>query len=562
MRPRTGVRTLVILCGLYASGVVLYSELFLFTQNQSPALQTAKIFLAALHGLVFLLPAYLAQSPRPALRGLGYLMLAAYFLYVFFLTSYFAYFGFIPEVYAFGTGNLADLSEVAGHYFAQVFGPREVALILIAGAVFWALPGPRMDARWLMLLVLPAALFLASIANFGAPADSDRFGNVTVVRRFGLPAFLGVSFQEWAAVEDGYLAPETPYPGPVSRLLNTPGAGAAPLVETPAGIEHVVLIQIESLDVSAIGATLNGREVMPFVTGLENRCLSFSNFFTTKGAGGSSDAEFAVATGRLPSGRIASLSHADFSRIPTLYEHLAEAGVASYFAHNNHVGFYGRNLGYAQIPQVSTRFERPHEESDERAFATAALAAAMETPGPSFFYFFNFQSHGPYLGYAEATAEKLGLTGRRDIATNYLATMHEVDGTIAALFEGQRGDFEAGRSLFILTADHPSYLGPDRSQAGLTRVPALVCHRDIEGRAVDSVASTLDLHPTILQAFGLTGGDEVLGRSLFQGGAGVALLPNRQYLYRDGTGRVAAKLCGRACAPFADYTDQSLRMGR
>ena len=510
------VRTLPVYLSLYASGLVLYASLFSFTENQSESGQILKILTASAYSLVFALPAFWAQSAILPLRWAGRLILAAYFVYVFFLIGYFTYFGFIPEVYAFGSSNVTDLAEVSGHYFRQIFGLKEIALILIAGLFFFFLKTCPLGKEAMVVLAIPVLLFGFSVAHFGAPKASSAFGNNSIIKRFGLVSFVYMSARDWMSFESGYIAAQTPYPGKVSEMLGPTVPDAKALVTVPDGVKRMILVQIESFDKEAIHATLNGKPVMPFVSGLSEKCLSYTNFFTPKSVGGSSDSEFSVATGLLPSSKRPSMRHADFADITTLYDLLRGQGIDLYFAHSNHIGFYGRNFAYAQMPDVTLRFLNKNEHMTERAFAEDSLSHALAESERFFYYFFNFQSHGPFAGYSEETAEELSIEERSDMLTNYLATMHEVDQTIETLFSLQRPDFERGESAFILTADHPSYLHATGDPIGDRNIPMLICHQSFEKTSVDKVSSTPDLFPTILEMFGIDPDLPFIGQSMFQ----------------------------------------------
>lgn len=128
---------------------------------------------------------------------------------------------------------------------------------------------------------------------------------------------------------------------------------------------------------------------------------------------------------------------------------------------------------------------------------------------------------------------------------------------VERLFEMQRPMFDEGKSLFILTADHPSYVFSDDSALGKLRIPLLACHESFDGRTIDDVFSTLDLHATLLDVFGLEP-DMPLGRTIFEKDANAALLPSGMLIRRSVDGEVMTQPCGTACQPFLDYTEQYL----
>jgi phosphoglycerol transferase MdoB-like AlkP superfamily enzyme len=550
--------TFLVCSCIYASGLVLYSQLFLFTPNQSAIEQAAKIAVAAFHFGVMILPVFLAQSRRALLRLSGYALLAAYFLYLFFLIGYFSYFGIVPEVYAFGWSNTSDLLDVRSHYFAQVFGAAEVVLIAIAVLLVASLRRWRVGRAALILPIAAAALFVASWTQFGAPAQSKTFGNETVVRRFGLPAFLTVSMTEALTHKGGFLAPSTPYPGRLAELGGSTQKPQPTPLTVPRNIQQVLLLQVESLDISAITARLNGRPAMPFVSELRGRCLNYTNAFTLKGVGGSSDAEFAVMTGLVPSARQPAIRYMDYSRIPTLYGQLQKADIQSTFAHNNTIGFYGRNRTYDQIDAVNSIFLEPQAQISERRFAEEALRSAMSDTDRFFFYFFNFQSHGPYRGYNAATQEAFGLKAKGDLGADYLATMSEVDQTLKSLFNMQKEAFAAGESVVILTADHPSQLATTTAPISRNRIPMMLCHRDLVAQDIDKVVSTADLYPTILALFGEPEPEPTIAQSILAPGPNTVLLPSREMITRTGEQPPKMERCGSACDRFFAFTEQHI----
>ncbi|WP_420862160.1 LTA synthase family protein [Algirhabdus cladophorae] len=551
-----------IYLSLYGSGIALYSNLFIFSANHSFLSQMAKVFVASVHCLIFVLPVLMAQSRNIVVRLLGWIILLVYFGYVFFLTSYFAYFGMVPELYAFGTSNATDVTEVAAHYFAQIFGINEIACIVLAIIFFICVPKYKLGREAWLVVALPVLLLSASFYRYGEPFRSKDFGNVTVVRRFGIPTFSYLSMYEWMTSQSGYLADNTVYPGRVSELIHDTQPGTTALATLPDTIKKVILIQIESFDPEAVDAVLNGVPAMPFVADLQNKCLNFDNFFTTKSVGGSSDAEFSLATGLIPSAKRPSIRHADFERVPTLYERLKAQGIDSYFAHNNHIGFYGRQAAYGQMPNITYRFQGPKENISEADFASKTLANALATSDRFFYYFFNFKSHGPYLGYSEETAAAFALDTRTDNLQNYLVTMNEVDQLISSMFQQQLDGFEAGETVFMVTADHPSYLHTVPTLESLTRIPMMLCHNSLTGETVDKLTSTIDLHPTILDLFGLPASETEIAQNMLSDTDNAVLLPVGKILFRDPDGTVQERSCNQSCRTFFDYTDQHIKLGQ
>lgn len=543
---------------VYLSGLVLYSNLFVISANQSSAEQYVKIALASLHCLIFVLPFGLTLSKSYVLRLLGYVSIAVYFAYLVFLVSYNDYFDRVPEIYAFSSSNVNDLTPVLGHYFAQVFGWSEILLLLLAVLTFAACILKVFNRFALMTVGLSALFFLVTLFEFGSPARSEKWGNATLIRRHGLATFVMYSGYEYSQLKDGYFSEETMFPGNLVRVFGVDEAnGDADFLATP--VDRLMLVQIESFDREAIDATLNDVAVMPFLSGLRDQCVSFENFFTTKGLGGSADAEFTVASGLLPSDRAQAVRLADFSKIQTLYELLAEAGVESYFLHNNTVEFYDRYKMYGQLDSsVTTSFLDTSNVEAEKEFALVRLDNAVSESDRFFWYFFNFASHGPYRGYAEQTGAKFGIEKGADLKSDYLATMHEVDEMLAELYAVQEAGFEAGENMIIVTADHPSRLSNSGRRLDPYHIPTIACHASFERSSSDRITSTVDLFPTILESFGVPIPEGVMGTSLFYETEGVAVLPGGSIVRQNSAGRPELSPC-QSCKSWVTYTEQFLK---
>lgn len=544
---------------IYVSGVILYSAMFIFSSNQDQLVQTVKIFIAGAHSLVLIVPVVLAQSRHIALKSLGFGLVFAYFLYAIFLVGFFPYFGFVPELYAFDFGSVRDLIEVSDHYFKQIFGWRELALFTLFILLVWQIRRTPVPKIGMTALAAPVLLFAANFHSFGEPADSKTYGNVTVLRRFGPVVFSYVSLSEWMNSSKIYLAAKTAYPGKVAELIWEIDSTKQYFVSSLPEISRITIVQIESFDPIAIDSYLTGIQVMPFVSGIRETCLNYQNFFTMKGAGGSSDAEFSIATGLVPSTRLPSLKHMNFAEVETLYEQLQANGITSIFSHNNQSGFYGRNRAYAQIASVQAQFMQPLQPVIEIDFARESLASTLRSSEKSLHYFFNFQSHGPYQGYSETTEEKFSIRRSNDIGVDYLATMSEVDEMIEELFKLQEIGFTKGENIFILTADHPSQLNIDDDELSQYRIPMMICHDDFDGTEITIPFGSIDLYPTILEAYGLNEGTQNVGQSMFVKTRNAVLLPNRQIVYRNSAGALEISLCDANCDAYFNYTDQYIR---
>ncbi|WP_089993172.1 LTA synthase family protein [Cognatiyoonia koreensis] len=543
---------------LYLSGFVLSSRLMVVSPGDIWGVQVAKMSVSALHALVMVAPVYLIGRRSLTLQILGLSLLAAYFLYLMFLCGYFGYFGFVPEVYTFGFGNIGDMSRVLDHYFAQVLSWREPTLLVLGVATAVLAIRIKPGATILLTILVPVVLFSATFYRYGSSASLAYTGNDSFIRRFGVVPFVASSAQEWFAMDGNYIGAPMAFPGNVVDQLGSDRQRSNTENLNPSSFDRVSLIQIESLDLEAITSSLNGISVMPFVSELRKDCIDFANFFTLRSAGGSADAEFTVATGMLPSTKAPAIRYADFSAIDTLYHVLERNGIDTLFLHNNVSGFYGRNHAYGQLlPVLDAEFLEPGDNRTEAEIATDALSGVFETGDRSFYYFFNFQSHGPFKWYSEDTAARFGVTKGASKETDYLATMAEVDDMIRQVFEVQRDEYDAGRAVFLLTADHQSGLFGSPAVVDNLRIPMMICGANIQARKSNRVSTSVDIYPTVLSLFGINEDVQTMGTDLQLGkDEGIAILPSRQIIELSEDGSISIANCNEDCDPFLNYTDQ------
>jgi phosphoglycerol transferase MdoB-like AlkP superfamily enzyme len=141
-----------------------------------------------------------------------------------------------------------------------------------------------------------------------------------------------------------------------------------------------------------------------------------------------------------------------------------------------------------------------------------------------------------------------------------MATMHEIDQTIADMFALQQSSFDAGEAVFILTADHPSYLHTDNTMISRTHIPMLICHNSFIAQQIDKVGSTVDLFPTILDAFSIPQNGMTIADSLLQDAPNVVLFPTGTIMFRQEDETLQTMPCDDDCGRYFDYTDQAVRL--
>jgi arylsulfatase A-like enzyme len=144
---------------------------------------------------------------------------------------------------------------------------------------------------------------------------------------------------------------------------------------------------------------------------------------------------------------------------------------------------------------------------------------------------------------------------RREIVANYYAMVDLVDDAVGRILGALEAHGVADETVVVFTSDHGDWLGEHGlfqkgvpHTRGLTRVPWLVRWPGVTrpGRRVESVASHVDLVPTLLDAAGVEVPHGVQGESLRPVLRGerdrlrpVALVEHRHEPYRAGRGLAA-----------------------
>ncbi len=561
---KKNIIVLLVILIAYAIGLICYSTFFIFSSNHNPLIQILKISVAAIHFLFLVFPMCLSFSRNKPIYILSLIAVLFIILYFIFLVSFFKYFNFLPNIFSYSIHSLIDFKKVITHYFRQVFGVQEILLLSMFGVfVFVSTEARKANAHFkkpqklflvIVSIVVPILFLLTTKSIYGPVGKSINFGDLTIIRRFGPIVHFLVNYNEYKESHGrNYLEQGKDFPGKLADLTNIDNQKAFNLPK----IQDVYLIQIESLDSYAVEAKINNNYVMPFLRSMRSSsCINYSNFFSVRGVGGSSDPEFSVITGLLPSIQRQSIRHADSRKTPIIFNMLSELGVKSYFSHNNEFGFYARNKFYTPLNNVVLNFLTVQNES-ELNFAKRTITEAIDDNTKSFYYFFSFMTHGPYQGYSK---DQNFLGEKPDnissIQYDYFRTLNEVDQMLRELFELQKSDYQNGKNVIIITSDHPSGLFEVTSFYDHLRVPLLICNSKITPYAHKGASGHVDLHSTVVSLF--KGNNETIGTDLLSGAPSLTLLRNKKYIALVNE-RVELFECESNCSSFYKYTDQFIR---
>ena len=299
-------------------------------------------------------------------------------------------------------------------------------------------------------------------------------------------------------------------PFDIRRQIDNPG---------PAQARNVILVTIESLSARYLGSFGDPRQLTPNLDRLRRESLFFSNFQAT---GTRTDRGLEAITLSIPPtpGRSIVKRIGRESGYASLGQQLAARGYDSAFIYggrgyfDNMNAFFSGN-GYRIVDQSSVaeaemKFTNAWGMSDEDLYRQALQQAdnAAASKRPFFFHLMTTSNHRPFT-YPDNRIDIPSGKGR-DGALKY------TDYAIGEFLAQARSKPWFANTVFIFVADHTA------GSAGLEDLPVANYHIPlfiyapgfIPAREVDTLASQIDLAPTLLGLLGISYESTFFGRNL------------------------------------------------
>ncbi len=317
------------------------------------------------------------------------------------------------------------------------------------------------------------------------------------------------------------------------------------------GVQHaaypdanIYVIQVESFQAFAQGATLGDEEVTPYMNDFAEESWLFPNAFAQTGAGNTSDAEFVANTSLLPPSRTPAVVAYVDREIPSLPRALGESGYRTITMHANEASFWNRTELYASLgfddyydaKQFGKEDLIYRGTSDAMFFVKAQqyLEAELARAEPLYVNLVTMSSHAPFDGIPQdrrplQVPEKL----RNTRAGRFLGAISYTDVAVGRFIQWLKDTGEWDDSIVVLYGDHTAIkdldlkgdnkeiiegmLGRPYSEVDRQRI-AMMVHLpgQTEGGVIDSVVGQCDIAPTIADLVG----EDIsavphLGRSMF-----------------------------------------------
>lgn len=317
-------------------------------------------------------------------------------------------------------------------------------------------------------------------------------------------------------------------PFDIRRRIDNPG---------PEQRRNVILVTIESLSARYLGSFGDTRELTPNLDRLRQESLFFNNFHAT---GTRTDRGLEAVTLSIPPtpGRSIVKRIGRESGYASLGRQLAARGYDSAFIYggrgyfDNMNAFFSGN-GYrivdqSSVPDAEMHFTNAWGMADEDLYRQALKQADADAASnrPFFFHLMTTSNHRPFT-YPD---------GRIDIPSGQgrAGALKYTDYAIGEFLAQAREKPWFANTVFVFLADHTA------GSAGLEDLPVANYHIPlfiyapgfIAAREVDTLASQIDLAPTLLGLLGISYESIFFGRNLLldNGHPGRAVIGNYQHL--------------------------------
>lgn len=309
---------------------------------------------------------------------------------------------------------------------------------------------------------------------------------------------------------------------------------------------NLIVLQVEALQQWAVHATVEGRPVMPFLSGAHAQALAYDHIYDQTLQGRTSDAEYLVlASGHaLPEGALSFLRADNDFR--TLVHTLESEGYASYSAHPYERGFWNRSVLHPAYGFDDSDFQAELGRGPKSGWGLAdgpfleRFDERIATlPEPFVTFGITLSLHHPYASFPRSLAELDVGELQGTWVGNYLQAMHHFDRSLQAWLERLRERGQLQRTVVVIYGDHVTGMDLDDDVAAIADVPderftQMRMHRvpvfiwepsgTLHGQR-SMVGGQVDVGVTALHLLGVEPPASAVGTPLLGGGPGFAALP-------------------------------------
>lgn len=300
---------------------------------------------------------------------------------------------------------------------------------------------------------------------------------------------------------------------------------------------NVILVTVESLSAKYLGSFGDSRNLTPNLDRLQPESLFFKNFYAT---GTRTDRGLEAITLSMPPtpGRSIVKRLGRETGYASLGRQLEARGYDSVFLYggrgyfDNMNAFFSGNgyriIDQTSVPEAQITFKNAWGMCDEDLYAQALRQADIDhaVGRPFFFQLMTTSNHRPYT-YPE---------GRIDIPSGYgrEGAVKYTDYAIGEFLKQARQKPWFEETVFVFVADHNAgSAGKEDLPVAKYRIPLFIfAPKILKSRTVSTLASQIDLAPTLLGLLNLDYTSTFFGRNILRDdvASGRALIGNYQHL--------------------------------
>lgn len=352
--------------------------------------------------------------------------------------------------------------------------------------------------------------------------------------------------------------------------------------------KNIIFIHAESLQNFLIDLSINGEDVTPNVNQLSEEGLYFSKFYPQISVGTSSDTEFTLLTGIMPSlsGTVfVSYSDRSYVAMPQMFKDL---GYYTFSMHANNADYWNRKvmhkkLGYDNFFAKDSYTIKSDEDLvglglGDKSFLAQSIEKLKEINNKGVPYMgtiITLSNHSPFDDVEKYGEFKVTMTYEAtdefgnsimDEASylegtdmgNYLKSVHYSDAALGEFFNTVREDPIFDNTVFVLYGDHeaklgksqfkllynydpyingiksiddPTYISLENYNYDLLKnTPLIIWTKDKKlQKEVTDVMGMYDILPTIGNMFGFES-KYALGNDIFNNSEKIVIFPNGNFL--------------------------------
>lgn len=355
--------------------------------------------------------------------------------------------------------------------------------------------------------------------------------------------------------------------------------------------KNLVFIHMESMQNFLLDLEFNGEKVTPNINRLASEGIYFSRFYPQISTGTSSDTEFTLLTGLMPSASgtvFVNYYDRDYKSMPKYFNDL---GYYTFSMHANNAEYWNRktmhnSLGYKEF-YAKDRYEVPTDTKDpnyvglglsDKSFFKQILPILNDindTKSPYFGTIITLSNHSPFnsldkydpidvtMKYTEVNenGEEEEKTAKYIDGTpmgNYVKSAHYADAALGQFFEDVENGSFADDAVFILYGDHEARLAksqfdllynydpktderiPENDENYysldnykydlLKNTPLIIWTKDKKfQKEITDVMGMYDILPTVANMFGFEE-KYALGHDIFSDNEKIVVFPNGNVL--------------------------------